>query len=289
MDRVKYPELDRHEQLRNGGREILGKYVHWTEKRDGTNLAVWRQGEEIIISSRNQDVAADIFTNGLKSTKEWVKISTLLHDFPSFTLFGEYVTAGYGPTRIEPKHKYPSFTLFDIYDPHFCPSHIEGEYHGRFLAYTAFYQHAYHYRIPVVRSISQGVYNTMEELEKEVLRMKAWARRHRREGVVGKAFDGLTALYWKEKVDTPKLVKIPKANPQGVVLPPLPDSEINGAIMKVITDIGVEDFRDKGKAMPLVAQYINEEAKKHLFAPPRDMYPRYLEFLSRIDREEIVF
>jgi len=57
-------------------------------------------------------------------------------------------------------------------------------------------------------------------------------------------------------------------------LPILPDSEIYGAIEKVRADIG-NDFTDIKIAMPLVAQYINEECRKHNCNAPRNIFQYY--------------
>ena len=87
---------------------------------------------------------------------------------------------------------------------------------------------------------------------------------------------GFGMLAVKEKHDTVKLDKIPRDIKDGKPqLPLLPDSEIYGAIDKVIADIGIEQFKNVKIAMPLVVQYANEEAKKHVMSIPRNIFEYY--------------
>ena len=102
-----------------------------------------------------------------------------------------------------------------------------------------------------------------------------------REGVVLKTFseDG-KPLYAKEKLDLPKPEKILR-EPGPPKPPPLPESEVMGSIAKVYSELSFKDFKDKSIAMPLIARYVNEEAKKHGFSSPSaSLFKAYLRFLE---------
>ena len=72
------------------------------------------------------------------------------------------------------------------------------------------------------------------------------AKKKGREGTVLKCYHPkFGAIYAKEKLDTPKYDKIKhKIDNKTPKLPPLPESEIYGAIDKVLMDIGMEKFFD---------------------------------------------
>lgn len=333
---VKYPSLERAEQLPSSGLELLGKILTWTEKRDGSNVSVWLYDKldfggnmldtlsvggrdyKVVISSRNQSVAAGDIISELKSSKEYARVLEYLKEFPNHVLFGELIRIGHTPTRVEPVHKKPSYVMFDIYDREFK------ETTGAFMGYNGMYQQMYHYKIPVVTllGITRHVRLLPSEEEKknlENVRLESlfskysnfknavrdgmtveemavsddsfyfmrdivlrWAKRHRREGTVVKTFDDeRNPLYVKEKVDLPSKERIHSVSRNLTVqLPPLPYSEIMGAIDKVRADIGTEDFMNKAKAMPLVVKYVNEECKKHCCSEPKGkLYEYYNEFL----------
>jgi len=86
----------------------------------------------------------------------------------------------------------------------------------------------------------------------------------------------------KVKLDVPKAKKkkIDKGDP---IYPPIPENEILGAINKANQDLGNEVFKDVSKAMPLIAQYVGEECKKHLYSKPKTkLFILYKEYLSRM-------
>ena len=98
-------------------------------------------------------------------------------------------------------------------------------------------------------------------------------------------------IFIKEKLDTQKLDKIPKTIESGKVqLPPLPESEIYGAIAKAHTDLGNFDFLDKSKSMPLIAKYVNEEAKKHMCEHKGNLFSYYTLYCdsTKFTTQEIV-
>jgi len=55
----KYKDLEPHQRLKNEGRELLGKEILITEKRDGENVSVWLNGDEVKVSSHNLEKADD--------------------------------------------------------------------------------------------------------------------------------------------------------------------------------------------------------------------------------------
>jgi hypothetical protein len=179
--------------------------------------------------------------------------------------YGELVTAGKGPTRIEPKHKKPSWVLFDIRDMQ-----------NNFLNYTAMFQTAYHYKIPCVRCVGTELVKTMEELAAMRDRWLKWCRRHRREGFVGKNYT--EQIFFKEKIDIPKLDRKNDTN-RGVVLPDMPTEkciralqhswdEIRNSIpcgndIEALDRTTEERWKDKSLAMPIVAKHFSMEAREH--------------------------
>ena len=103
----------------------------------------------------------------------------------------------------------------------------------------------------------------------------------KREGVVLKAFDSDSKeIYCKEKIDTVREIHVEHKEDKPT-LPPLPNSELFGAINKALVDLGTEKFRDRSIAMPLIAKYVKEEQLKHLYGPPsKSLYKAYCEYLE---------
>src|SRR5712664_4429412 len=150
---MKYPELPSTQHLRATGREFLGHRIYATEKRDGANIHLWAEVVETVPedvnleklpsdmylihwedvafhgdisaakkaeflkvhdSSRNMDEASPDFQNMVRTNQDFKKYVHMLAENPNFNIFVEYVPAGMGPTRIEPKHKVARLVLFDI-------------------------------------------------------------------------------------------------------------------------------------------------------------------------------
>lgn len=283
---IRYPDLDSIKLLRNGGRELLGKPLYATEKRDGSNIMIWMKTTEetqyndgtltvsiIQVSSRNMDTADSKLQAMLFRTAEWPKIQQMLRDQPQWVLFVELIPEGLGPTRLEPKHKKPSAVLFDIWS-------------GTFLNYTFIYQMAFHYRIPVVKLVEYlPEVRSLEELETWRQSLLKWARKHKREGVVIKWYGNHKGdpengdyVFAKEKVDMPERPKLQRGTSGKVELPVLPPSEVFGAISKVAADQGLTG--DKAHDMPLVAKYIAEEAKKHYCRAPTNIFAFYMDYIA---------
>lgn len=282
---VRYKEIEPVRRLKESGRELLGREVFITVKRDGSNIGT--QYDPVTktyeISSHNMEDADPKLKEKLMSTKEWPKLQKLmLEEFEGwghiYRVFGELIPAGYGPTRIEPKHRITSYEMFDIVDTAT----------GLFLPYTLLYQTGYHYKIPVVKLVEQLVPKSMEELNAKTEEMKKWARRHRREGVVGKAPDphpkwGQT--YFKEKIDLPELPKLER-QPK-VTLPEMPQERIIRALQHAFDIVGEANWSDRSKSMPEIAKQLQVEAAEHNFGQPRNFYQIYLDTSIEKLRERV--
>ena len=279
---IKYPHLDRILLLRPNPEIVLGKEIYWTIKEDGSNLGVALTPEgDLTLRTRNMPVASEEFHRHFTSTDEIAGVHELLADAQNwndgYVVFGELCVKGRSPARTE-VHDRTHFVVFDIWSQKI----------GRFMNYTQMHQQCHHFELPCVELIGICNVNTRDALFEFKDQMLTAALERGKEGVVGKAWDenpwntGAGAgtkrgiIYFKEKLDTPKLEKIPRSEVHGTVaLPVLPDSEVSGAIEKAYADLGA-DFFDVRKAMPLVAQYVAEECRKHNCANPKDLYPRYL-------------
>jgi hypothetical protein len=262
-----YFDLEPIRRLRNEGRELLGKTVTLTEKRDGENVSAWLdKNGGVCISSHNQCQASQDIINRFKETNEYHKVKLLLKSeieyHKEYVLYGELLKE-VGPTRIEPKRKKIQWVLFDAWD----------RTENRYISYTQLYQLAYHYKLPLVRAVDFFVPCSMEELNAKITLMMKWCRKHRREGIVGKDYDN--QIFFKEKIDLPKLPKIPR-DPQ-VQLPPMTQEKIIRALQHAFDEVGEANWKDTKIAMPIVAKHFSIEAKEHNFATPRNMYQLWIE------------
>jgi len=95
----KYPDLEPVKRLRNEGRELLGKVVLFTVKRDGENTSIWFDEDEIPqISSRRMKEADKSIRARLRSTPEYSRAIELLKNELNydnkFILYGELLKKG---------------------------------------------------------------------------------------------------------------------------------------------------------------------------------------------------
>lgn len=277
----KYPEMNRITLLYPNPSILLGQELYWTEKRDGSQMRLALVDKGLVIATHHQEDASEQFKNYLHLTEQHDSLVQLLLDTNGYcdnpaanfnfgaVLFGELLSKGKSPARFEQHDKY-EFVLFDIWS----------QKEERFIPYTALYQLAYHYSLPVVESWALTRHTTLESLFQYRDEMLSLAKEKGREGVVIKDYNQQTFV--KEKLDTPKIERI-KIEGGTVLNPALPDSEVFGAIAKVQADLG-ESFLDKTKAMPLIAQYVGEEQKKHLCSKPaRNLFSYYQEYLEGKD------
>lgn len=262
-----YLDLEPIRRLKNEGRELIGKTITFTEKRDGENVSLWLDGKgESHISSHNLCQASDDIIGRFKATKEYDKAILLLKTEQGFhreyVLYGELLKE-VGPTRIEPKRKRIQWVLFDVWD---CEE-------KRYISYTQLYQVACHYKIPVVRVVGFVVPVSMDDLDGIIKQQLKWCKRHRREGIVGKDYGN--QVFFKEKIDLPKLPKIPR-QPQ-IQLPPMPEERILRALQHAYDEVGAENWKNVKVAMPIVAKHFEVEAKEHNYSTPRNMYKLYVD------------
>lgn len=286
----RYMELESINHLQNNGRELLGKNIYFTEKRDGSCLAIWlnllsrkrrilnkilrKRADnipdpykwDIIVSSRNQEMAEQSIISDFHLCKDSMPVLVYLNDNPFHIVFGELLRKGLSPTRIE-NHEEVEFIVFDIFD---------GEH---FFNFQQVNQFCFHYGMKSVRLFGEGRFTSMESLFEYRDQMLELCKQEKREGVVLKTFTTENKpLYCKEKLDTAKSRGQPKIERGRPEYPSLPFSEAIGAVDKVFADMG-EEFSIKAKAMPMVAKYIQEEMRKHqCSAPEMDFYKLYCQY-----------
>jgi hypothetical protein len=270
VSNIRYPKLDSIMNLKPNPYILLGKELVFECKYDGSNLRIYLDQEgKLVVGSRNMDIASEQFQEYFASTSQHDAVEDLLRDAEqwndTYVVIGELLIKGKSPTKIE-YHDDHSFVLFDIWSVK----------EGGFVNYTKKYQEAYHHGVPIAELWGTCNVNTLESLLEFRDKMLQKSLDEHREGVVGKYVNKENFIYFKEKNDIPRYTKVPRAEEFGkIVLPPLADSELCGAIEKVYVDIGT-DFFDVSKAMPLVAKYVNIEQQKHNCAPPeRKLFEAY--------------
>lgn len=280
INRIKYPELNSIIRLHPNPEIILGHEIFWQEKRDGSNLGIYLNNDNgIELRSRNMDKASDDFYKVFNEIEESGKIRDLLismHDDwnDEGVIFGELLVKGKSPTKTE-FHKENEFIIFDIWSSKM----------GGLIPYILVYQHCHHFKLPIVELYGTSKHITLESLLEFRDKMLRVAENNGREGVVGKIFEkNIKYIYFKEKLDTPKLEKLPRVIENGrPILPPLPESEVLGALDKTFVDLGKENFMDVKIVMPLFAKYVSEECVKHnCDKPDGNLYRRYRDKLEAL-------
>jgi hypothetical protein len=277
----RYPHISLLLSMRPSPRVLLGRRLFWTEKEDGSCMALYwttkkrfirRSKIELQISSHNQFEAAQDLRNLVLRTEDCHKIIKLLEDNPQYVVYCEACKKGRSVTGVKVYDR-DTLYVFDIYD----------RAAEQFLNYTAVYQHCYHYSIPCVKLYAETRHRTMKDLLKFKNHVLEYCESMRIEGMVAK-IDPEPKTYYQAKVklDVPEPVlrKISKGN---AILPPIPEPEIMGAIDHVYQELGTEKFKDVKLAMPLIAKEVSEECRKHLFSSAKgklyDFYQKYLERL----------
>lgn len=269
----KYTHLQRHDQLRNDGRELLGEHIIYTVKRDGENVSAYLDEElEAQVASRNHATNVDSsIVSRMKATPEWMKVVDLLkterEDYNSHYIpYGELLKHT-SPTRIEPKRKHIHWIMFDIWD-------IKEE---RFVPYNRVYQLGKKYKIPVVPIVDEHQPMSMTELREKIDELKTWCKRHRREGIVGKVHNSKDGeqLFFKEKIDLPKRKKLDRKNHNQSHLPPMPEEKILSALQHAYAELGESDWKVIKIAMPVVARHLSTEAREHNYNIPKSMFNLY--------------
>ncbi len=268
----KYCSLEPVKRLKNEGRELIGKVVIFTVKRDGENVSLWiDESNTLRTSSHNMEKADDSIQSRIAATPEYQRALDLLISEEAYgkhwILYGELLKT-ISPTRIEPKRKHVHWVLFDMKDAAT----------GKYADYSYVYQMGYNFKIPVVEHITEFRVETVEHLQSTISEALKWCRRHRREGIVGKCYDG--DIFFKEKINLPKRPKLPKPTPGKPQYPVMPDDKVFSAVKQARDEcirLGV-DWRDKSKAMPIVVKYIQVEAEEHNYSTPKNIYGYYIEY-----------
>jgi hypothetical protein len=266
------PLLTSNAKLR---RMLLGKRLLWTIKEDGENVTIWlkkqyRKKMDIIISSHNQEVASPEIAQRTKSTEDFPKILKLIETNPTFRVIVEECRKGQSVTGIK---TYPRAILYvvDIFDTSIM----------NFLPYSLVYQYCYHTGIPVVSLFAETRHRTMKDLLKYKNHILEHCDAVKEEGMVVKTFneDG-EYIQAKVKLDTPE-PKERKVREGQVILPQIPENEIWGAISKVEADYGLTG--NPKDDLPLIAKYVNQACKEHLYSKPRGkLYDYWKDYLGRM-------
>ena len=275
---IKYPKLSYLRESPYNGRELLGKLIFFEEKRDGSNIRCFiDENDNLQFGSRNKIPASDDLIKSIKNTGYDSILRTALytekylwnHDV---IVFFELLQKGKSPSRIE-YHEKDDIAVFDIYDIN------EGWWN-----YTRIYQFCYQWKLPVVKLWAVSSYSTTEKLEKQIEKMLDRAKKENREGVVFKSYDSGKAYFFKDRLDTPHKKDI-EINIDTPKYPELPRAEVMNEIQRVLDEIGLERFRDKKIAMPLIAQYVAAEAKARMCSVPKELFSYYLQKLRSLKME----
>lgn len=268
----KYRDSEPFKRLRNEGRELLGHVITVTEKRDGENVSIWldENNEPHIASHRLEEASSDIQSR-MKATPEYERAVELLKNERqydnNFILYGELLK-GVSPTRIEPRRKHIHWILFDMWNVNL----------ERYEAYDYLYQRAYQFKIPIVRALDEFSPATLGEIQEKVDEWLKWCRRHRREGIVGKAYYCEDQHFFKEKIDLPKRKKVARKDRAHPQYPPMPEERILRALQHAFDEVGEENWRNVKIAMPIVARHIAAEAEEHNYSRPNNFYSYYVNY-----------
>jgi hypothetical protein len=269
MSWLRYVQLQSVNRLPHEGRELLGKEIHITVKRDGENVPLrLDENDQTHISSHNFDVAENDIQNRMKAVPEYKKAIELLLDekhqwHTDCILYGELLKE-ISPTRIEPKRVKTHWILFDIFN----------RTEGKFMNYTAVYQKAYHFKIPVVALLDVIAPKSLDELNEKIAGYLKWCKTHKKEGIVGKCYN--EGIFFKEKIDLPKRPKLIKPNKSDIEYPPMPYEKVLRALQHSYDELGEENYKNKVKAMPIIARHFNAEAQEHYYKVPSNLYSHYI-------------
>jgi len=284
---------------------LLGHDIYWTLKEDGSNIGCYLDSDgELQLRSRNQLIASPQFYKVFEDTGYGDGIKEMLlscKDYgDEYVVFGELLTKGKSPTRIEYHDKH-DYIIFDIWS----------EKMQRFLPYNRVHQESFHAGVPCTELLMVTRNNRLNNIYSIRDDLLVQCKERKKEGVVGKIYTkvidqqkeeefeeteesmtGKSSIDWddnycffKEKLDSVHYDKVKTVKDEGgIVLPELPDSEIFGAIDKVYQDIDRESFNDVKTVMPKIAYYVKEECTKHHCINRKNLMKFYLSYLQ--DRED---
>jgi len=258
----KYYELEPYHRCKNDGRDLIGMELVITEKRDGENVSLWiNESGNVQMSSHNQINADANIQERMRGTKEFEKACKLLIEerdvwHNDLILYGELMKR-VGATKIERQKKHCHWIIFDIY------SLTEKKY----LDYNYVYQRAFQFKIPIVKALGVELSKEYEDLEKIKIKWLKWCRRHRREGIVAKAYHMKPQTFFKEKIDIPNLKRM--HNTERIRLPAMPLETAIRALQHAWDEINDDEkWKDRRIAMPIIAKHFQLEAREHNYEMP---------------------
>ena len=270
--KFQYPHISNLLTLHPTPRILLGKRLSWTEKRDGSCLAIWKSEESFFVGSRNQEQASEDLVSLAHRTEEFAKVLLMLEDNPDFVIYVEACRKGRSVTGAELYEK-DFLICFDIYD----------KQQESFLTYTNTYQMCFHRQMPVVKLWAETRHTSMKDLMKHKNYALKYCDTMKLEGMVIKAHSQKFGyIQAKVKLDIPQPIirKISKGEP---ILPSIPEADILGAIDKVWQELGTDEIRNIKITMPKIAIEVGKECKKHLYSKAKgSLFKYYQQYLERL-------
>ncbi len=270
--KIVYPELNPLYMLRPNPHIALGNEIFWTAKEDGLQVGVYLDDQnDVQCRSHRMPTLSDNFRDPFLEVPELPAIREMLLNAKqwndTYVVFGEYLIKD----QVSPARTYTpdrdAFIIFDIWSTK----------HRRFLNYNGVYQQCYQFKTPVVDLFGTCNVVNLDTLYQFKDKMLDVARERGKEGVVAKIYrrDG-SHIFFKEKLDRIPIEQYPRLIEEGKIeLPDLPASEIYGAITKAFYDLGPDQFDRKEVALPLVAQYVADECRKHNCRPVKNLATYY--------------
>jgi hypothetical protein len=268
----KYTDLEPIKRLREDERAGLKSQntIYLFEKRDGENVSIWLDEENVPhISSHNNVNADEDIQRRMKLTPEYERIVDLLKYQKHFLernliAYGE-LEKPISPTRLEPRRKHCHWIMFDLYD---CATE-------KYLHNLELQPLAYSYRIPMPKIILAFSTAKLEDAETYVQDALKWCVRHHREGIVGKCFE--TQVYFKEKRVVPHRPKL-RVPQERIDYPAMPEETIQRAFEHAVDEVEKVggSWSNVKIAMPILAKHMQLEGAEHSYAVPKNIYQMYL-------------
>ena len=264
--------------------KLFGEPIYWTMKADGENTGVYLddKGDLQVRTRKTVKISEDLrqrflalpYTQNIKKLLEVIENAN--PDKPVM-LFGEFMVKGKSPKLIERRNE-NSFVAFDLWVGFPDPKEVKYP----FISWETFHEMCNNFGVPCIKFVEKTpAVNSLEELLSIRERMLTLARENVWEGVVGKIWINGYINMVKEKIVVEHPVS--SRDPNAPQLPRIQDSEVEGAIEKVLFEIGVEKFGDEKIAMPMIGKLVKEQCKKHnCIAPGGLAYQMYRERLMRL-------
>jgi ATP-dependent RNA circularization protein (DNA/RNA ligase family) len=275
MSFKKYYDMGRIEQLRNSGREFIGKELYITVKRDGQNCGFYKNPncDMIHIASHRMKICDDVMRTQIKATKEYPKVLEIFEENDNYIIYLEHMLKGRSPTRIEKPKEHNFLILLDIYD----------KTTERYLNYNYVHQVGHKYKIPVVKLLEIVTPQNMTEIWEIRDKWMKWCRKLHYEGVVIKDYHSKYQCFAKEKIDLPKVKKI-KVKDNRPQFPAMPEEKMMSAVEQGMAEVLRNKLnpKDPKEAMPIIAKYVTTEAREHCYSTPKNIYRYYLDYLREM-------